>query len=157
MYSINNEIQIPSIINIGEHGGFALMATKPEYTYDNNGKIVGAVNGDRELRNCRLNIKKNKIYCDYEDDEKFLITFDVEITTIGNKNIDESTIIKSVNLYSINSENKDNKTNFIIYYEKNKDKKITKFDITANRFEFLTNDECKYIANITNSSMDKIK
>ncbi|KAG4108108.1 hypothetical protein H8356DRAFT_1620559 [Neocallimastix lanati (nom. inval.)] len=155
MVVTKGEIEIPSIINIEEEGGFALMATKPDYIYNNEGKIIGMVNGDRPLKNCKYNIKENKIICDYEDDEKYIITFNVKIN--DGCNIDESTIFKSVNLYGINFEKKYSKTNFIIYYEKDNNKKITHFEVTAKYFEFLTKDGCKINALITNSTMNKIE
>ncbi|ORY74493.1 hypothetical protein LY90DRAFT_699333 [Neocallimastix californiae] len=153
-----NEIKFPSMINVQEEGGFALMITRPEYLYDENNKIIGAVNGDIELENCKYNFNDKKVTCDFEDKGKYQLIVDVKVKGKNECVINKNTTFKSVDLYGTDFENPKKlvKTNFIAYFDR-KDNKIVDFSIEAKQFVIVTNKKCKLTVSIKRAVLRKNK
>jgi len=131
------------------------MITRPEYIYDDNNNIIGAVNGDFELENCKYNFENKKIICDFQDKIKHQLILDVKIK--NDCEINMNTTFKTADLYAPSFDSKKlNKTHFVAYYEREKDK-IVNFSIEAKKFVFLTNENCKFIVNIKHATIRKAK
>eukprot|EP00833_Pecoramyces_ruminatium_P002638 jgi/Orpsp1_1/1176670/evm.model.c7180000058536.1 len=135
----DHEIKLPEDINSTEEGGFAMMVTSPEFIYDDDNRVIGAVNGDRELENCVYKVNKNKIYCSFQDREKYNFIVDVKVD--DSCKISNETTFKKVDLCNNDSDEPISKTNFIAYYEK-EDGKLKTLNLTAKLFKILTSDDC---------------
>ncbi|KAG4105879.1 hypothetical protein H8356DRAFT_538106 [Neocallimastix lanati (nom. inval.)] len=144
-----DEIAFPSAINVDEDGGYELMVTRPEYSYDKSDGSINAVNFDIPLKNCKYNFNDMKVTCDLKDKKKYQFIVDVKVKGKNECTINKNTTFKSVDLYGSYFEDPKKlvKTNFIASYDR-KDNKIVDFSIDAKQFVFVTNKKCKLTTSI---------